>query len=483
MAGFEIVGLSLACMLLVVTMLGPMLAPQLQPILGITVDATPLVLYFFIFASVYNTILVSTLVIQDRKRWQEKEATQHSFTLMIPCRNEENVIESTIHSIMEVNYPAEKFEILAINDGSTDNTGQLLNNLTIRYPNLLILEIPIEKSGRGKSEALNKGFIFLMDNGQFRDSKDWIIGVIDADGQVNPKILSKTSYSFQDSKTGAVQVLVRINNIKHSILAKLQDIEFITFARITQSARTVFRGAVALGGNGQFIRATALKTLELTGGEYWRSESLTEDLDLGTRILLEGWENTFLTTTAVYQHGVTTFGALYKQRTRWSWGALQCFLKYVPTFEIFKHKISFSKKLDLLYYLSVPLIPPLIIVVWALSILALIGMFRVVTPFPTVFLVANSISFFPLIGYGLWSYRREYPKKYLIPLVFLTTAYTYHWVACTVAAMKRIILRKKPTWVVTHKQVYPYEPDMEVAPTQDQPIVTEQEERRKQKNQ
>jgi 1,2-diacylglycerol 3-beta-glucosyltransferase len=469
-------------MLLVVTMIGPILAPQLQPLLGLTIDATPLVLYFFIFATVYNAILVTTLALQDRKRWQEKEAQTHVFTLMIPSRNEENVIENTINSLMKIQYPTQKLEILAINDGSTDKTGIILEKLALQHPNLRILQVPHRESGQGKSAALNKGFAYLTATSQFRKNPDWIIGVIDADGQVDPNILSKASYSFQDPKTGAVQVLVRISNVKQSILARLQDVEFITFARITQSARTVFRGAVALGGNGQFIRVTTLKSVELTRGEYWRAESLTEDLDLGTRVLLAGWENTFLTTTAIYQHGVTTFRALYKQRTRWSWGALQCFLKYVPTLEIARHKISTAKKLDLLYYLSVPLIPPLIIAVWALSIFALLGLFRVVTPFPTIFLMANSISFFPLIGYGLWTFRKEYPKKYIIPLVVLTTAYTYHWVACTVAAMSRILLRKKPTWVVTRKQAFTYEPKLTIASPESQSEIAEDKQRRKQRN-
>ena len=454
MAGFEIVGLSLACLLLVVTMMGPILAPQLQPILGVTIDATPLVLYFFVFATIYNAILVTTLAIQDRKRWQEKEGQTHVFSIMIPCRDEENVIENTVHSLMRTEYPKQKMEILAIDDGSTDNTSSILERLAHNYTNLRILQVRHKISGQGKSAALNKGFAHLLATSQFRNDPNWIIGVIDADGQVDPKILSKTSYSFQDPKTGAVQVLVRISNIKNSILAKLQDVEFITFARITQSARTVFKGAVALGGNGQFIRVSTLESTELTPGEYWRNESLTEDLDLGTRVLLAGWENNFLTTTAVHQHGVTTFRALYKQRTRWSWGALQCFLKYVPTFEIMKHKISAAKKLDLLYYLSVPLIPPLIILVWALSLFALLGLFRVATSFPSIFLLANSVSFFPLIGYGLWTFRHEYSKKQIVPLIFITTAYTYHWVVCTVAAMYRIILRKKPSWVVTRKQAF-----------------------------
>ena len=481
MAGFEIVGLSLACMLLVVTMLGPFVVIELNPIFGMTVDATPLVLYFFIFATVYNTILVSTLVVQDKKKWLEKEATHHVFSVLVPCRNEEGVVESTVHSLMTTNYPRDKFEVLAIDDGSTDKTGAILEKLALQYPNLHVMQIPSEGAGRGKSEALNSAFRFLMESGQFRNSPDWIVGVIDADGQVDAGVLSKASHSLMDSRTGAVQVLVRISNIKQSILARLQDVEFITFARVTQSARTVFRGAVALGGNGQFIRASALRNVELSKGEYWRFESMTEDLDLGTRVLLAGWENTFLTSVAVYQQGVTTFGALYKQRTRWSWGALQCFIWYILTFKVARARISISKKVDLMYYLTVPLIPPLIIVVWVLSIFALVGLFEVVTPFPAIFLIANSISFFPLIAYGLWSFRTEYPKKYMVPLVFLTTAYTYHWVVCTVAAMSKIFSRARPSWVVTRKQASTYAPEFAGTSAEEELVATDTGKGREQK--
>ena len=87
MAGFEIVGLSLACVLLAITMVGPIIAPQVQPLTGITIDATLLVFYFFVFATIYNAILLATIALQDRKRWLEKESQKHVFSIMIPCRN------------------------------------------------------------------------------------------------------------------------------------------------------------------------------------------------------------------------------------------------------------------------------------------------------------------------------------------------------------------------------------------------------------
>ena len=453
MAGFEVVGLSLACALLIISMIGPAIAPQITPILGITVDATPLVLYFFVFATIYNAILLTTIALQDQKKWLESEAQKHAYSIMIPCRNEENVIETTINSLINAQYPSNLIEILVVNDGSSDGTGQILQKLSQKHSNLTVLEIAPENSGKGKSAALNKAFKHLMKTSPFRDDPNWIIGVLDADGRIDSKIFSKTSHRFQDPKIGAIQVLVRISNPKASILTILQDIEFVTFGKITQSARRIFKGAVALGGNGQFIRAKTLKAIKLSDEEYWRNESLTEDLDLGTRVLLGGWETSFLSTTCVYQHGVPTLSALYKQRTRWSWGALQCFLKYIPNFKVAKRKIPITKKLDLIYYLSATLLPPIILLVWALSIAAIFGLFKIYTPFPTYFLIANSISFFPIIGYGLWTVRNEYNSKLMIPLLFLTNAYSYHWVLCTFMAMLRVIRGKKPEWTVTHKQL------------------------------
>lgn len=163
-------------------------------------------------------------------------------------------------------------------------------------------------------------------------------------------------------------------------------------------------------------------------------------------------------------------------------GALQCFLKYVPTFEVLKHKISLTKKLDLIYYLSATLLPPIILLVWALSIAALLGLFRVYTPFPTYFLIANSISFFPVIGYGLWTVRGEYKARYMIPLLFLTNAYTYHWILCTVVAMTRVIRREKPHWAVTQKQVISDDAEVGIKELEETRVIEMEPDKRRETN-
>ncbi len=451
MAGYVVVGLTLALVLLGVSLVGPVVAPAVTPLTGIKVDGTALTLYFLLFATVYNAILLASIALYDRNKHFEGVSEDHTFTLVVPCRNEEGVVERTVRALMAVDYPGASYEVLVVNDGSSDRTGEIAGRLSTEFSNVAAMNVPVDEGGRGKSVALNRAFEYLQQRSQFRARGDWVIGVFDADGVPDPLILKKASYALDDPKTGAVQTLVRIADAKRSILTMLQDIEFITFARVTQFARTVFKGAVALGGNGQFIRAAALKSVAIAPGEYWKKGALTEDLDLGTRVLMAGWENTFLSSVAVYQHGVTTLGALYRQRTRWSWGALQCFTGYALNLKVLGAKIGRVRRLDMLYYLSAAILPPLILLVWTLSILGIAGVIVLNNPFPVYFMVANSVSFFPLIGYGLWSVRREYSAKLMVPLLILTNAYTYHWVVCTMRAMVHVIKGDKPKWVVTRK--------------------------------
>ncbi len=129
------------------------------------------------------------------------------------------------------------------------------------------------------------------------------------------------------------------------------------------------------------------------------------------------------------------------------------------------------RRLDLLYYLSAAILPPLILLVWALSVLGIAGVIVLENPFPVYFMVANSISFFPLIGYGLWSVRKEYSAKLMVPLLILTNAYTYHWVICTMRAMVHVAKGDKPRWVVTRKSTS--EAPTGVKPVTPVPIVTQ----------
>jgi len=418
---------------------------------SLVLDSTFITVYFLVTCTFYNVFLMLVIGAR-RKHIKEQEDMAHYFSLIIPAKNEEDVIEETLEHILNLDYPEELFEVIVVDDNSTDNTRSIVMGIQRSHRNLKLVSSLPYKDGIGKASALNTGFadFLLAWRGlEIKPRKRWIIGVFDADAVPQPNMLKKVSYQFNDPNVGGVQTTVRIRNRNKSLLCRLQDVEFLTFARATQLSRNIFEGSVALGGNGQFVRATALDDVTMDKfEEYWKKDSLTEDLDLGVRLLTEGWENRFVSSTSVEQEGVETWGRLFKQRTRWAWGSLQALRDHVLSLEVLKANIPLRRKFDVSFYLAFVAVPFLVLLCGIWFIMGISGILLVYNAFPVVFTAANSFSFFPLIIYGLWKERREYPLWQMVPLLFLVTLYTYHWIPCLTSALIKMVTRK-PVWEKT----------------------------------
>ena len=416
---------------------------------GLVIDATFLTLYFFVTCTLYNVFL---LVVLSRAHSNQGDDISHFFSLLIPAHNEESVLDETLETVLNLDYPSELFEVVVINDGSVDQTERVARRLQKKYSNLKILTVPINNGGQGKSAALNVGFadFLLAWRGiEIKPRHRWIIGVFDSDAVPKSDMLKKVSFQFNDLTVGGVQTLVRIKNAKTSFLAKLQDIEFLAFARVIQFARTKFSGAVALGGNGQFIRATALDNVALKQQkEYWSQDSLTEDLDMGVRLLTNKWKNVYVDTTFVSQEGTETLRTMFHQRERWAWGTLQTLKRFIFQPSFWRKKFSLRTKIDISVYLIHILLPVLVFLCWAWSGLVILGIIRVSNFFPFAFMVANGFSFIPLYGIGLWKERADYPRWQILPLGIMVAVYTYHWIPVVMSAIVKI-LTTKPKWTKT----------------------------------
>jgi len=416
---------------------------------GILIDTTFLTLYFIVTCTLYNAFL---MIVIARGHKSEGEDVGHYFSLLIPAHNEEQVLGETLNHVLSLDYPSELFEVLVINDGSTDKTEEIVHKFQEKHTNLKLLSIPPFNGGRGKSPALNTGladFLLTWRGLEVKPRHRWIIGVFDSDAAPQANMLKKVSFQFNKQDVGGVQTLVRIKNRKNSFLAKLQDIEFLAFARAVQYARNNYAGSVALGGNGQFVRATAFDTAALRPiEEYWRNESLTEDLDLGVRLLTLKWKNVYIDTTSVSQEGTETLMAMFRQRERWAWGTLQTLKLFVLKPRFWRTKINLRVKIDISIYLIHILLPIFVCICWIWSGLSFLGIIETTNFFPLAFTLANGFSFLPLLGYGLWKERTEYPRWQIIPLLFMTVAYTYHWIPCVTSAFVKMTVAK-PIWTKT----------------------------------
>ncbi len=365
-------------------------------------------------------------------------------TIMIPALNEERVLQRTVLRLLALPYPG-WLEVLIIDDNSDDGTLAVAERLAAAHQNVYLLQRGPYRSRRGKGDALNHGFSHLCLRYPDRDLETWVIGVFDADGRaVEDDLFIEVGRIFGDGSVAAAQCGVRIRN-GHNLLAALQDVEFTTFSFITQTVRDRTSGAVALGGNGQFVRSAVLERLSREGG-CWDDRALTEDLDLGTRIHLRGGRVKFMDRW-VEQEGVESFKVLFRQRHRWAWGTLQVFLRHLLSGKIHRARIPLVKKLDLHYYLSFWTVPFIVLLSFLLSLLNFTGALRITNSFSLAFLLANSFSFVPMMVLGLlWARIPIYKILYLVPL---TVVYAYHWVPVLILGWISILTRQRPHWTKT----------------------------------
>jgi cellulose synthase/poly-beta-1,6-N-acetylglucosamine synthase-like glycosyltransferase len=267
------------------------------------------------------------------------------FVFMMPCLNEEKVLLNSLQRLLSI--PGGDFVVLVIDDGSDDNTVDAVSGILGERVWLLSRKPPHAREGKG--EALNAGVRYLTGSGHLagRDPHNVIVVVVDADGRLDPQSIEEVKPYFADPTIGAVQIGVRINNREQSRLARMQDMEFVIYTEVFQRGRRHL-GSVGLGGNGQFMRLSAMMSL---GPSPW-TRSLTDDLDLGVRLIAAGWRNEYCSTVAVHQQGVVELRRLIRQRSRWFQGHLQSW-KLIP---LVLRSAPRRARADLLYHLSSPAI-------------------------------------------------------------------------------------------------------------------------------
>ena len=239
-------------------------------------------------------------------------ADAFSWVFLVPAMNEEVTIADSVQRLVEL--PVARRRVIVIDDGSEDRTAEVLAG--IDHPDLFVLHRVKPDAQKGKAAALNYAWRALRDH---EDRERTIVVIVDADGRLQPAAPHWASSHFAEPEVGGVQSLVRIYN-RQSPLAWLQDVEFAVYGHLFQAGRDHW-GTAGMGGNGQFNRLAALDDVTNEEGP-WR-DRLTEDQDLGLRLLAAGWEGRQDLRATVDQQGLSRLRPLFRQRTRWSQGNLQ----------------------------------------------------------------------------------------------------------------------------------------------------------------
>jgi len=369
------------------------------------------------------------------------------YVFLIPCLNEELVIARSLQRLLSM--PSGNFAVMVIDDGSDDGTAAAVAGVADERVWLLRRTLP--NARRGKGEALNDALAHLVSSGRLagRDPDSVIIAVVDADGQLDSRALADVSAFLADPAVGAVQIGVRIDNRDRSVLARMQDMEFVIYTEVFQRGRRHL-GSVGLGGNGQFVRLSALRSL---GPAPW-TRSLTEDLDLGVRLAAAGWRNEYCRTAAVHQQGVVKVRRLIRQRARWFQGNLQSW-RLIP---LVLRRMPGLGGADLLFLLSTPALV-LIASLLTVSFAVLLANCAVLVasghdPFGWWVAVTYALMLGPALAYAGVYWRRERdtglrPAK-AFWLAHLYVGYTLFWYAAGWRAAARA-LRGRNGWAKTDR--------------------------------
>jgi 1,2-diacylglycerol 3-beta-glucosyltransferase len=370
------------------------------------------------FVGCYYTVIALFGAFWDPSPPRSDPGFRPFITVMIPMKNEEDVITNTLKDLRQQFYHLEgrsRMEIIAIDDNSTDGTAKVVSDLASRWGNGSRHKLKLVKNKgkhHGKPAALNFGL---------KHAKGDIICVFDADARVPPDFMEKAVPYFMDPKVGGVQGKVRIFNRLDNSLTEIQDDEFASFNRAVQRSRDAIGGAVALGGNGQLTRK---KVLDELGG--WTEGSITEDLELSVRFYEKGWKIRYAEGSTVYQEAVSTLSALFKQRTRWSQGHILTFLHLAPKVLV-SPKIPIWKKVDLLIYLTGIMTPGFVFLSYFFGGMAMLSTISVSSGVNDLLWIWASVAFIPVIYWGLWSEVSKNPLDLLFRS-FRIFMFCFHWI-------------------------------------------------------
>lgn len=321
-----------------------------------------LVIFLFVLLFRYFSILILAYFYITKISVETKEGYFPFVSIIVPAYNEGLVLNDSVNSLLNLDYP--NYEIIIVNDGSTDNTAAIAEPLVGhkqgRHSSVRVSVI--NKPNGGKAKALNAGI-------QYSEA-DFIL-CMDGDSQLTTETLKSGIRHFVDPSVGAVAGNVKIEN-RRKFLTDLQALEYIEGLNFARSAQGQLKQVNIIPGPIGFFRKAALRD-----SGFYSSDTFAEDADITLKVLAAGWKIEYEPNAISLTEAPATLHQLLKQRYRWTRGILQAIRKHRK--HIYNPTINFTNT----------------IVLWSMFYEALI--------WPTMNIFANLFFIIVALVYGMSS--------------------------------------------------------------------------------
>ena len=263
------------------------------------------------FLSLYLVIFWLLVYLENGSLDKKKTLRKRPFvSIVIPAYNEEDNIKSTIESVLKLNYDKDKYEVLVVNDGSTDKTKEEVEQ-AIKANQGFNIKL-INQTNGGKGSALNNGL---------RQAKGEIFVCLDADSRVEEDSLIKMLPYFEDKEVAAVLPTIKVEK-PTNFIQRVQWFEYtVTF--FLKKMMGHLDAVYVCPGPFSVYRTSYVKKL---GG--FDEHNLTEDMEMAFKIQKAHYRIVQLMETVVWTKTPRTINALYRQRNRWYKGGLDNMMKY-----------------------------------------------------------------------------------------------------------------------------------------------------------
>ncbi len=243
----------------------------------------------------------------------QERATLYEPTVsfVIPCKDEENGIEKTVRNCFGAIYPREKIEVIVINDGSTDNTINILRKLQKEFEGLVVIDW---KENRGKRHGMHSGF---------RKATGEIIIQIDSDSYVKPENFRNFIRPFANEKVGAVCAHTDPENANKNLLTKMQAAYYFISFRILKAAESTFATVFCCSGCASAYRKSVVDPIL----DKWLNEKFLglpvtwgDDRALTNWVIKQGHSTVYNDEAQAFTKCPEKFKTFVKQQIRWKKG-------------------------------------------------------------------------------------------------------------------------------------------------------------------